>query len=68
MDEIMMLAQIKRASKEYTELTGEQCYLYVSEPTSSQLRVVFRDKTCLSYAEAMAYVGELLSEAVRSHR
>lgn len=57
------IKQIRALSDEYERLTGEQGYVYTTVPTPSTLKVVFGDKVCLGYAEALAHISGKVAEA-----
>lgn len=58
MKRVKMLSRLTGMLTEWTEP-----YSYVSAPTTTQIRVVFQDRTCLSYAEAEGYARQLYAAA-----
>lgn len=64
-DGVGPLEAIIAASDDIARVEGrpDGPYLYTSQPGDGQVRIVFRDRVCRSYTEALIYVAYLRVQA-----
>ena len=55
--------KLRRISYAYQDVTGEQLFMYVANPTEKSERYVFNNETVVGAGKAEVYAGQMLAKA-----